>query len=240
MTTRLYLSFQVNDKTQLDKIVLPADECHYLLRVLRLKAGDEVVVYNERAGEWSGTLVNVTKSSCAVQLQKILRQPIVEPFTRLVYAPLKHDAMSLVFEKGTELGVTHFQPITTDFSQKYNVHNDKVTRQLKQASQQCERLSVPELLDPMPFSAFLESCAVEELVFIAMERSNARSFTETLARHDRSAPCTFIVGPEGGFSKAEKDLVERMPKISCVSLGKTVLRAETAVIVGAGAISMLR
>jgi 16S rRNA (uracil1498-N3)-methyltransferase len=230
----------VNDKTQRDKIPLPVEECHYLLRVLRLKAGDEIIVYNEQAGEWSAALTDVTKTSCAVQLQRMLRQPFVEPITRLVYAPLKHDAMSMVFEKATELGVTHFQPIMTDFAQKYNVHADKVMRQLKQASQQCERLAVPELLEPMPFRAFLESCVDGDYLFIAMERSDARSLTESLAAFDRSNSCTFIVGPEGGFSKAEKELVKRMPYVRCVSLGKTVLRAETAAIVGAGAIHMWR
>lgn len=230
----------MNDKIQLDKISVPLDECHYLLRVLRLRDGDEIILYNEQVGEWLGTLTAVTKSSCAVQLEKILRQPFAEPVTRLVYAQLKHDAMSLVFEKGTELGVTHFQPVTTEFSQKYNVHSDKIVRQLKQASQQCERLSIPELLDPMPFSKFLESCIEDELVFIAMERSNARSLTEMLRMHDRNTSCTFIVGPEGGFSSAEKELVQRMLHVNCISLGKTVLRAETAVIAAAGAISMWR
>lgn len=259
--TRLYLDFTPACKT----IILPAEEAHYLTRVLRLKVGDAVHVYNEHAGEWKAALSDVTKSSCVVTIQQQLRESIVEPITRLIYAPLKHDAMAFLFEKATELGVTHLQPMVTDFSQKYNVHADKVTRQLKQASQQCERLSVPVLLPVMAFDAvvrsFSSSRGVEddvviqkelrlprlceplydnEYIFIALERADVPSFAHVLALSDKSKPCTFIIGPEGGFSKWEIELVKGLHNIQQVSLGRTVLRAETAAIVGMGAISMWR
>lgn len=233
--TRLYLDFTLADKM----IVLPAEEAHYLTRVLRLNVGDLVHVYNERAGEWSAVLSDVRKTSCVLTTQQQLRMPVNEPLTRLIYAPLKHDAMAFLFEKATELGVTHLQPMVTDFAQKYNVHSDKIVRQLKQASQQSERLSVPTLLPVMPFDAVVRGCDAYG-AFIALERADVSSFTHVLANRDVSTPCTFIVGPEGGFSSREVELVKSMLGIVQVSLGRTVLRAETAAIVGMGAISMWR
>ena len=341
MTTRLYLDFASSDKT----IMLPAEECHYLLRVLRLKAGDVIHIYNERAGEWCAELVDVTKTVCSAALQEQVRAATPEPITRLVYAPLKHDAMSFLYEKATELGVTHLQPMVTDFAQKYTVHAEKVMRQLKQASQQCERLSVPVLLPPMAFSEVLQGVRSDGAgnersggegagsewrgseggcsergaaqgcgdlvygdIYIALERADAHSFAELLSQQPCMAPCTFVIGPEGGFSSREVDLVKAqcgmregklsacqagvqttgmrgimtgvvtdskpdavadimaavmadvkadsqagiMPDrrlsvhsggvtaIHCVSLGRSILRAETAAIVGMGAISMWR
>lgn len=235
MTTRLYLDFTAVDKT----IVLPAEEAHYLTRVLRLKVGDLMHVYNEHAGEWSALLSDVTKVSCLVRTQQQIRAPIAEPVTRLIYAPLKHDAMAFLFEKATELGVTHLQPMVTDFAQKYNVHAYKIMRQLKQASQQSERLSVPMLLPVISFDEVLRAYSVDG-AYIALERADVTGFSDVLTRRDASDPCTFIVGPEGGFSNRETELVKAMPGIEPVSLGRTVLRAETAAIVGMGAISMWR
>ncbi|MES2608557.1 MAG: RsmE family RNA methyltransferase [Pseudomonadota bacterium] len=232
--TRLYLDFTPSDKV----IVLPAEESHYLTRVLRLKVGDIVHVYNERVGEWEVVLSEVTKSSCVLALQQQLRKAIVEPITRLVYAPLKHDAMAFLLEKATELGVTHLQPMVTDFAQKYAVHADKIERQLKQASQQCERLFVPVLLPPKAFDMVIRECG--DGAYIALERADASSLAHVLAMKDVSEPCTFIVGPEGGFSSREVELIKSIPGIQVVSLGRTVLRAETAAIVGMGAISMWR
>ena len=232
--TRLYLDFTSSDKV----IILPAEESHYLTRVLRLKVGDVVHVYNERVGEWDAALSEVTKSSCVLALQQQFREAVVEPMTCLVYAPLKHDAMSFLLEKATELGVTHLQPMLTDFAQKYAMHADKIERQLKQASQQSERLSVPVLLPSKAFEAVVRECG--NGAYIALERADAPSLAHVLALRDSAEPCTFIIGPEGGFSSREVELVESIPGIQVVSLGRTVLRAETAAIVGMGAISMWR
>lgn len=232
--TRLYLDFTASNKT----LVLPSDESHYLTRVLRLAVGDVIRVYNERAGEWAAEIVTVTKSACTLALQSCTRVTVAESMTRLVYAPLKHDAMTVLLEKATELGVTHLQPMVTDFAQKYNVHADKVARQLKQASQQCERLSVPVLLPVLTFDEVLRTCAGD--VYMALERAEAKSLTDALSEKDATQMCTFIVGPEGGFSTREVTLANACSGVVPVSLGRTVLRAETAAIVGMGAISMWR
>jgi len=255
--TRLYLAFDADAKSA----VLPAEECHYLVRVLRLNQGDSIIVYNEYAGEWIARLCTVTKTGCAVELTTQLRAPCAEPVTRLVYAPLKHDAMAFLFEKATELGVTHLQPMTCDYAQKYALHTDKIMRQLKQASQQCERLSVPVLLPAVRFDEVIRSDAGPfGTVHIAVERAEAQSFNDALSATERTTPCTFVVGPEGGFSGPEVDLVNSVSSaqgasiqassaqgasiqaasVQVVSLGRTILRAETAALVGMGAISMWR
>ena len=120
------------------------------------------------------------------------------------------------------------------------MHADKVARQLKQASQQSERLSVPVLLPVMTFDAVVRGGCYAEGTYIALERADVASFAHMLADKDSSKPCTFIIGPEGGFSSREVELVKGIPGIVQVSLGRTVLRAETAAIVGMGAISMWR
>jgi 16S rRNA (uracil1498-N3)-methyltransferase len=236
MTTRLYLDFDVPCKGMLvTDIVLPRDETHYVHRVLRLSFGDSIHVFNATAGEWRCIISDVTKNHVTLRLKECVKSPCIEPVTCLVYAALKHDAMSILFEKATELGVTHFQPMMTDYAQKYNVQHDKVQRQLKQAVQQCERLRVPVLLPALRFDDVLVRYPN---AYIALERSDSVPLIKALPT-DNTCACTFIVGPEGGFSPREIALAEKSTVIP-VSLGNTILRAETAAIVGLGVIHMGR
>ena len=98
MTTRLYLEFDVACKS----IPLSREDAHYLLRVLRLKAGDVIHVFNAAVGEWRCVLADVTKMDATLYVQDCVRSPQTEPVTCLIYAPLKHDAMTFLFEKATE------------------------------------------------------------------------------------------------------------------------------------------
>ena len=231
MTTRLYLEFDASCKS----IPLSREDAHYLVRVLRLKAGDVIHVFNETVGEWRCVLADVTKMDGMLYMQDCVRPPHNEPATYLVYAPLKHDAMAFLFEKATELGVTHFQPMITDHAQKYAMHADKVLRQLKQAVQQCERLSVPKVLPALRFDQIV---AHYPDAYIALERCDAMPFIRALPT-DTGLPCVFIVGAEGGFSPREVDFACKSTLVP-VSLGRTILRAETAALVGLGAIHMAR
>ncbi len=231
MTTRLYLEFDAACKS----IPLSRDDTHYLVRVLRLREGDVIHIFNATMGEWRCTLTDVTKVDGMLQLLDCVRLPQVEPVTYLIYATLKHDAMTFLFEKATELGVTHFQPMITDHAQKYAVHPDKVMRQLKQSIQQCERLSLPVILPTLRFDQVV-TCYSK--AYIALERSDAVPLLRALPS-DSNKPCAFIIGAEGGFSPREVDLVAKST-LTIVSLGHTVLRAETAALVGLGAIHMAR
>ncbi len=282
MTSRLYLVFDQSCKT----ITLPAEDCHYLLRVLRLRDGDPIYIFNEHMGEWQATLVNVTKSSCSLRIDLLRRPPGGEPFTCLAFAPLKHDAMSYVYEKATELGVTHFQPLMTDYAQRYNQHPDKITKQLKQASQQCERLSIPTVMPAMRLDEFikaLEQNCFYGKVYAAIERLEGEGSLLQLFMGDRihrgekthvyagqndsaaniekkdrvdigtseedcseiktsvkNAALTLLIGPEGGFSEREKKLIQGAGQVTAVSFGNTILRADTAAVVGLGCLGLLR
>jgi 16S rRNA (uracil1498-N3)-methyltransferase len=170
---------------------------------------------------------------------------------RLCFAPLKRARLKILFEKATEMGVTHLQPVLTEYTDVAPRHAEemmtKMERGLVEAAEQCERIGVPEVLPAMTFDALLE----EERdgggrLYICRERGGARPIMEVLERDSkeinedrkngkkeehRGTP-SIVIGPEGGFSPRELAAMKGHPRL--VSLGPSVLRAETAGLVAVG------
>lgn len=155
----------------------------------------------------------------------------------LYFSPIRSKRMKFLVEKATEIGATSLHPVTTQNTQESLSASDMTSLALTvaEAAEQSERLTVPALLAPVSLSAMLaEAAAREGLLFVCVEREDCvpilDAMTEYLAAAVR-APCGVFCGPEGGFARDEVDrLVQGGPssRVRCVSLGKNVLRAETA------------
>ncbi len=235
--TRLYREFNSDD----NQIVIDGDDAHYLRHVLRIKTGEKIHIFNERLGEFEVTLTHIDKQKCVGTVTKQIDGPLAEqaPF-RLIFAPLKQDTNSYLYEKGTELGVTEFVPVITQYAQKYTPNLSKITKQFKSSTQQCERLDLPQLFPPHAFQDILQHYnQSQDLTFIALERSPSSPnllthLTTSLSALNTQKPINLITGPEGGFSKTERDLLHTFTNLHTISLGNTILRAETAALVGLG------
>lgn len=202
---------------------LSADQAHYLKNVLRRNDGDPLRIFNGRDGEWHGTLVNLTKKGGSVNLTYSIRpQPASKRRIHLYVAPVKKTAMDWLVEKAVELGVTDIHPVITQNTEVRKLNDERLTKQILEAAEQCERLNVPVLHESAPLERAFDP---KIPVLACIERENAPEIGKSVPE---KGDVGVFIGPEGGFTTEEKAFLTNQPGITPVSLGDTVLRAETA------------
>lgn len=213
--------------------VFPLGEkpAHYLLHVLRLGPGAELRLFNGSDGEFPATIEQRTKHGATVRLGPQIRPLQPEADLTLVFAPLKRGPTDLVIEKATELGVSAIQPVFTAFTVAETVRLERWEAIAREAAEQCERLSVPTLKEPMSLARLLGEWAQDRRLLVAEARTEGLvSPAQALA--DAPPSAALMIGPEGGFDPREVQALLAHPAARGVTLGPRVLRAETAVIAG--------
>jgi 16S rRNA (uracil1498-N3)-methyltransferase len=203
-------------------------QAHYLGAVMRRRAGDAVCLFNGRDGEFDGVIERVGKQSVTVAIGAQTRAPAPEPDCWLVFVPVKRDATDLIIEKATELGVAAICPVFSERSQTARVNLDRWRAIATEAAEQCERLNVPSIYEPVDLVQFMTSFPSGRRLFVAAERRDAGPVVAI----SKFQPHALLVGPEGGFAPAELDGMGRHAFVTTVSLGPRILRAETAAIAG--------
>jgi 16S rRNA (uracil1498-N3)-methyltransferase len=193
---------------------------------MRRAAGDAVLLFNGRDGEFHARIASIRKDRAMFELGGQSRAQHDDPELTLVFAALKRDTTNLVIEKATELGVTRIQPVFTERTNAGRLNLERFEAIAREASEQCERLTVPEIAAPMRLFDLLASWPHDRVLSAAIERSDAKTPAS------RPSPASLLVGPEGGFTPAELDVLHRRPFVEPIGLGPRILRAETAVIVG--------
>lgn len=204
-------------------------QAHYLANVMRRTAGGQVLLFNGQDGEWLAEITELTRKKLSFTPLSQTRPQTPEPDTWLCFALLKRNKTDLVVEKATELGVSRIQPVITARTQADHVNLDRLRAIAIEAAEQCERLAVPEILPPKTLHALAADWPAERALFIADERRTA-----PLLRHT-ATPAALLIGPEGGFTAEELVSIgshPQVPRITHVSLGAHILRAETAAIAG--------
>jgi 16S rRNA (uracil1498-N3)-methyltransferase len=212
---------------------IEGDEVKHIRKVLRLKAGDEILVFDGLGKEFEGTIVEEGRSSVTVKIQSIFSSKGDSPFeVTLGQSLLKGEKMDYLIQKATELGVKEIIPF---FSSRSVLLLEK-SRRLKrhhrwekiaiEASKQCGRGVVPKIESLQDYSEMLHAASTDDLRLILWEREGIK-FKEVLGRSKEKMKVFFIIGPEGGFSQDEVDEAKRAGFLP-VTLGRRILRAETA------------
>lgn len=217
------------------EIALTPAQAHHIGHVMRRAAGAELRAFNATEGEFAAELTAIRKDRGAMRLGARLRPPSPEPELRALVAALKREAMDWAVEKAAELGATVIQPVLTRHCVADRSNTQRLLGIARAAAEQCERLSVPRVEESRPLHAVLDAWDGAPLI-VAAERREARPLHAILA--GLHAPCGFLVGPEGGFDRAELDDLARRPFVTLATLGPRILRAETALVAGLGAISL--
>ena len=207
-------------------IVLTGGQAHYLGAVMRCAVGAAVRVFNGADGEWLARIAGLRKERGSLVVERLLRRQAIEPDLWLLFAPLKRDATDLVAQKATELGVAALLPVLTARTNAARVKVERLTAIATEAAEQSERLTVPRVAAPVELEERLASWPGERVLVVAAERMEAAPIRSS------SGPAALLIGPEGGFTPRELDLLARHPFVRFVTLGPRILRADTAAIVG--------
>ncbi|MBK5911182.1 16S rRNA (uracil(1498)-N(3))-methyltransferase [Rhodothalassium salexigens] len=207
-----------------------AGPAHYLVSVLRLGPGDEVLLFNGRDGEWRGRLVEATRKRATVRLDACTRAPAAEPGPHLVFAPIKKARLDFLVEKAVELGAARLTPVLTRHGVVDKVKTERLAATMTEAAEQCERLTVPQLDAPVRLAALLGAWPADTPLYAAIARDqNVAPWSRAVAEIAAGgAPPALLVGPEGGFSAEEVAILNAHAAVRPVALGPRILRAETA------------
>ncbi len=209
------------------EIALPREAAHYLTNVIRKSVGDSVRVFNGEGGEWRAEIAAVGKKSAMLSVTEKLREPTAVPDVTLLFAPVRKHRTAFMIEKGTELGVRTFQPVLTSRTQFPRLNVEKARLQAVEAAEQTERLDVPDILEAKPLLDVLAAWDDTPILFAdeAGDAGEARDVCSKL-----TAPLAILIGPEGGFTDAERKELRALPNVHPVTLGPRILRADTATV----------
>jgi 16S rRNA (uracil1498-N3)-methyltransferase len=211
------------------RVSLPPEAAHRTLSVMRRKAGDALSLFNGRDGEWRGRIAEAGKARCVVEVEAQTRPQAAEPDLLLVFAPLKRDALDLLVEKATELGVSALQPVLTRRTVVDRVNLERMAAIAREAAEQCERLTVPEARPAAPLANVMGAWRAGRRLLYCDETREAPPVLRALGRTP-AADWAILVGPEGGFAPEERRMLLAQPFTTAASLGPRILRAETAAI----------
>lgn len=211
-------------------IALEPEQVHYLCNVLRLKENSEIRIFNGQDGEWLGTLTDIGKKRADIALQtQLIPQPAKKRKIHLFFSPIKKNRMDWLIEKSIELGATDFHPLLTQNSEIYKINDTRIKRQIIEATEQCERLDLATLHPAINIPALMDQWPINKTPILScIERIKTISISEQLCKYSPNQDIAVLIGPEGGFTKEEKQTLSE--KTSVISLGNNVLRSETAVL----------
>jgi 16S rRNA (uracil1498-N3)-methyltransferase len=206
-------------------------QAHYLRHVMRHEEGARLLLFNGRDGEWNATLSLRGKKSAAAIVETQTRPQAAEPDLWLCFAPVKSARIDLVAEKATELGVAVLQPVFTRHTAVARVNVERLRAGAIEAAEQTERLTVPEVRAPVELGGLIDRWPVGRRLLMCDETGGGPPIAEALTALDPAArrdPWAILIGPEGGFARAELEALRRMKDVTSVGLGPRILRADTA------------
>lgn len=221
-------------------VALAADRAHYLRHVLRLGEGAAVALFNGRDGEYRASIAKLGKKDAVLQVETQLRPFRAAADVWLCFAPIRQGRIEFIVEKATELGVGRLLPVLTQRTQVNKVNAERLAAHAREAAEQSERLDVPEVGNTISLEKLMSEWPAARRLFLCAERSDAPSLLDTAQAWPKTAPCALLVGPEGGFAPEELKIMAGRENVFPVSLGPTVLRAETAALAALAILQAVR
>ena len=225
---RLYFSKSLSNNLTgtLDK-----SQSHYVNKVMRVKENEVFSLFNS-SGEWEAKILNISKGVVEFNVTKQLRQKENPKELWLAFSPIKSNYFNFMIQKATELGVTKFIPIIFDRTIVRKINKERLEKVIIEASEQSNRINVPDIEDPKSLDDFLNNNKVD-LIFTDLNSEN----TKVDLKKVTDKPTCVIIGPEGDFSEEERAKILKFNGVQPLKINENILRSETAVI---SAISIIK
>ena len=202
------------------------DQSRYLTQVMRLKLGDDLLIFNGRDGEWRATIAEILKKGVVLRAGDQVRPQTLGPDLELIVAVVKKSRVETIVEKAAELGARRVRLTVTQRTKVEHVRLDRLDAIAIEAAEQTGRLDVPTVDDPEKLAAILDGWDGARRLMFCDETGGA----PVAAAVTEPGPWAILIGPEGGFSPEERERLRALPFTTAVSLGPRILRADTAAI----------
>ena len=210
------------------RIALERNQSNYLGNVLRLSAGETILVFNGRDGEWRAQIEG-RKRPDGLSIVARTRPQDRLPDIAYVFAPLKHARLDYMVQKAVEMGASALQPVLTRHTQVSRVNVERMRANVVEAAEQCGILSLAAVAEPVALDRFLEKRETSRLLVFCDEAADIGNPIKALQQGlSATEGIDVVIGPEGGFADEERALLLRQPRTLRLSLGPRILRADTA------------
>jgi 16S rRNA (uracil1498-N3)-methyltransferase len=210
-------------------IDLDRNQSNYLGNVLRLAAGDTVLVFNGRDGEWRAA-ISGRKRADQLTLTEQTRPQQALADLHLAFAPLKHARLDYMVQKAVEMGVSALQPVITRFTQVSRVNLERMRANVIEAAEQCGIIALADVADPRPLEKYLAQRDGARRLIFCDEDTDTANPVAALAKLPKGGGIDVLIGPEGGFAEDERVALLKQPSVTRLSLGPRILRADTAAV----------
>ena len=228
-STRVFLRDPLATAALID---LDQKQANYLVNVLRLRDGGEILAFNGIDGEWRARLLSAGRKRWRLELGERTRPQPPPPDLHYLFAPLKQARQDYMIEKAVEMGIGRLRPVLTRHGQVTRVNRDRLQAHAVEAAEQCGILSIPPIDDPVPLAALVDGWREGEgdrHIIFCDEAAVQRDAVAVLAALPR-VPLAVLIGPEGGFADDERAALRAAPFVTAISLGPRILRADTAAV----------
>lgn len=210
------------------EIALSQAQTHYLANVMRQRAGAEIALFNSHDGEWLARLSHLGRRDALAECQVQSAPQRLPPDLWLLFAPIKKARTDFIVEKAAELGAARILPVQTEHTNSERIRQDRLQAHAIEAAEQCGGTFVPEVAALAPLSKVLDQWPTGRALIWGDEAlAEEQSATNPPLP---PAPAAILIGPEGGFSPAERARLAALPMIHPIALGPRILRADTAAV----------
>ena len=208
-------------------------QSHYLTKVMRINTGEVFSLFN-KSGEWEAIINEISKNNLTFKVQKQLRQKENESEIWLAFSPIKSNYFNFMIQKATELGVTKLIPVLTERTIVRKINIERLSKIVIEASEQSNRLSVPEIFETQSLENFLKNNSSINLIFGDLNTDNKNIKT------DNNHPICILIGPEGDYTVDERERILNFKGTQSIKLSNNILRSETAVISALSIVNFLK
>ena len=221
-------SLSINLEGKLDKA-----QSHYLTKVMRTPIGGNFSLFN-KFGEWQTIIKNISKNDLTFKVTKQLRHEENETDLWLAFSPIRSNFFNFMIQKATELGVTKFIPVITERTVVRNINYERLIKIVIEASEQSNRLSIPEIDKIQKLDEFFKNNKNLNLIFGDLNSDNKK-----LKINNKKLLC-ILIGPEGDYTEVEREKILKYSGTQSINLGNNILRTETAAISALSVINFLK
>ena len=206
--------------------LLSKEHTHYIVNVMRLKRGSKLNFFNKN-GEWKSEIIFLDKDRVEVRFLEKIKEVNNLSKTELAICLVKKNPMDTILQKATELGINKIIPIVSERTEVKELNLDRAKKIVIEATEQSNQLVPPEIAEVIKLKDFLQTFDENSKILFADINSKENLKIEDF-KNDKSF--CILIGPEGDFSAAERELILQNRVVKPFTLSKNILRSDTAVI----------